>query len=486
MKYFKSYFSILCIASLFVLVHTSCEKDVLNDNQIQDKTLDATLTKETTTNPDLTEVIFLDQYLLKTNDDSVTKSSRVLIHSETNSVNANQWAGYWFTRANLLSPDLYKYEVEVTPLSGDPDLYIYGYQSNTQTWRYIRKSINDIGIMDHSSFRQSGIKEEENYAYVGVKGYTNASFRINVYRSSVSCQEYPPVTICYETLQYPAPQYCGCDGKTYVGGCAAFYAGITSVANGACGGSTECIDPSIITGNPCFAVWEPVCGCDGNTYSNGCYATEAGVSSFTQGTCGGNNSNYASFPYYETFSNGLNQYWSTQSSTSVGRIITANSYYPYSGNYLQMDVSNSGNWNKNQADLHIDLSSGQLVDLNFKFKDYDDEFQASDGIYFSNNGGTSFTKVYSINADNYTDNTWYSFSLPVEILAEQHNLTLTNQFVIRFQQYDNYRANSDGFVFDNIEVVPAVLLDNRNENALKIQEQNLSLESKLDDLTEVE
>lgn len=35
----------------------------------------------------------------------------------------------------------------------------------------------------------------------------------------------------------------------------------------------------------CLDVWIPVCGCDGITYSNDCYAYSAGVMDFTQGTC---------------------------------------------------------------------------------------------------------------------------------------------------------------------------------------------------------
>jgi len=37
----------------------------------------------------------------------------------------------------------------------------------------------------------------------------------------------------------------------------------------------------------CPDVWEPVCGVDGHTYSNMCYARRAGVPIAHEGECGG-------------------------------------------------------------------------------------------------------------------------------------------------------------------------------------------------------
>ena len=49
----------------------------------------------------------------------------------------------------------------------------------------------------------------------------------------------------------------------------------------------SCIDESIIEEfSVCIEIYQPVCGCDGITYPNSCYAsTFNGVTSYINGTC---------------------------------------------------------------------------------------------------------------------------------------------------------------------------------------------------------
>ena len=98
---------------------------------------------------------------------------------------------------------------------------------------------------------------------------------------------------------------CGCDGVTYGNHCEAAAAGVSVAHDGecdpeTCGSNAQCSDASYCakadgdcdgtgTCEPrpegCFLIFDPVCGCDGNTYGNSCEAAAAGVNVAHSGDC---------------------------------------------------------------------------------------------------------------------------------------------------------------------------------------------------------
>jgi hypothetical protein len=81
---------------------------------------------------------------------------------------------------------------------------------------------------------------------------------------------------------------CGCDGVTYSNSCVAFYlGGVTGWTTGQCGSVNSCINPTQIDSTiVCLTQFDPVCGCDSVTYSNSCVAENyAGVTNWTPGPC---------------------------------------------------------------------------------------------------------------------------------------------------------------------------------------------------------
>lgn len=173
-------------------------------------------------------------------------------------------------------------------------------------------------------------------------------------------------------------------------------------------------------------------------------------------TCAGNPGpqQYANVNYTTTF-NGptLDQYWSTSSTSSYGRIRVTTSYGPYVGSHhIVMDSRTNRNYVTNRADLHVNCASiiPSTYRLYFRWKEFYDESHNLDGVYLSTNGGQSFVKIYSLTGG--ASNTWNSVNLNLSQLASSNGLSLTSQTVIRFQQYDNYSATTDGIAIDYVRV----------------------------------
>ena len=99
---------------------------------------------------------------------------------------------------------------------------------------------------------------------------------------------------------------CGCDGRTYGNECQAWAAGVSVEHEGECEPGPGCTTNADCAGGEycakapgdcdgagaceprpevCTEVFDPVCACDGMTYSNGCKAAAAGVNVDRSGEC---------------------------------------------------------------------------------------------------------------------------------------------------------------------------------------------------------
>lgn len=128
------------------------------------------------------------------------------------------------------------------------------------------------------------------------------------------------------------------------------------------------------------------------------------------------------------------------------------------GQSLKMGNSADRSYSTNALDLHLNLSRAQAPELSFWIYDNYDETHPQDGLFFSDDGGTTFRKVYNFDGDQWGDKVFGRlYALNIKNLANEHKLNLSSTFIIRFQQHDDddfegTRTISDGIYLDNVRV----------------------------------
>jgi hypothetical protein len=157
----------------------------------------------------------------------------------------------------------------------------------------------------------------------GIQGLTcQERGEVCIFEQAQNCGQWDRMGTCQLPPDACTEQYepvCGCDGQTYSNECFAHAAGVSVQSQGVCaeeedveelvvtcGGAAGNVCPDGMVCVPddpaqcgpgtgpgtcqrrptmCPAVYDPVCGCDGNTYSNACAAGVAMISVVHLGEC---------------------------------------------------------------------------------------------------------------------------------------------------------------------------------------------------------
>ncbi len=136
----------------------------------------------------------------------------------------------------------------------------------------------------------------------------------------------------------------------------------------------------------------------------------------------------------------------------------------YNGAFsVRMGRATDGGFTTNALDLSLDLSGRTEVELRFWLRDFRNEEIDGDGLYFSDDGGGSFVQVFSLESET-EQNDVYMDPPPIDVdaLASAFGLSLTSNFVIRFQQIGDADFNTfgdeDGWHLDDVAVtVPEIV-----------------------------
>ncbi len=188
----------------------------------------------------------------------------------------------------------------------------------------------------------------------------------------------------------------------------------------------------------------------------------------------------------------------TITGTNTHRTLVTTSNGPRGGSYhLTMDSSTDLSDARNEATWTVDLTGRSNVQLRFWLRMYNDEPNGPPPSPFI--GGANFDGV-AISADGTT---WYEvqplrtyvgsytrFVVDLDAAIAARGLAYNASFKIRFNHFDNYTLPTDGFAFDDIELIEVVnnrltltLPATANEGADSIDATLLALPAPATDLT---
>jgi hypothetical protein len=166
-------------------------------------------------------------------------------------------------------------------------------------------------------------------------------------------------------------------------------------------------------------------------------------------------------------SNTLGSAWQWYRSDFNGRLFVTTSFGVQAGPYaLWMDRSPTGAYTLNEAVWTVDVSGLSAAELRFFQAEWEDEENSmptnhiglltnfvghvnADGVAISDDG-THWHTVYS--PTNQSDATWSQITVDLAEHAASAGMVLSSNFLIKFQQYDDFPLKSDGRGYDEITI----------------------------------
>jgi len=158
----------------------------------------------------------------------------------------------------------------------------------------------------------------------------------------------------------------------------------------------------------------------------------------------------ASFPFYDGFESGqLGTGWFTQVNNQ-GRVQVSNAA-AYAGNYSAVldDTTGDTTYSIAALALKINLAGQSNVNLEFWWREWDDEDNPEDGVFISADNGGTWKQAMSFNGG---ANSFQQAQIDLDAVAAAQGLALNDHFLIKFQFYDNYPVPSDGYAIDEVRL----------------------------------
>lgn len=137
---------------------------------------------------------------------------------------------------------------------------------------------------------------------------------------------------------------------------------------------------------------------------------------------------------------------------------------PRASNHLTMDSSIDTTYARNEATLTVNLAGQNDLELSFWAKGFSEDSHGPptspfingadfDGVAISADGGTTWYEVQGLRS---LSSSWTKYTVDLDAAIAARGLSYTNNFKIRFNQYDNYGISTDGIAIDDILIAQSI------------------------------